>query len=292
MFDVIIIGRGPAGISAALYTSRANLRTLVISKDWGNLQKAEKVHNYYGTDIDASGMDILQNGVSQAKTFGVEFVEDEAVGLNAINGIEVVGLSDVYKGKALILAMGAPKHKPAFENIEKFEGNGISYCGSCDGFFYKDKKIAVIGFNEFMVHELMELSNISRDITILTNGVELDVTKEHHSEIAKFTMITDKINGFYGKDFLEGVEFDSGGKENFEGIFVAYGSASSADIAMKAGIMIENGSIVADMEMKTNLPDIFAAGDCTGGFKQIAVAVGEGAGAAKSAIQYIRSLSK
>jgi len=290
MYDVIIIGKGPAGISAALYTARANLRTLVISKDWGNLRKAEKVHNYYGADTETTGMDILESGVSQAKEFGVVFAEDEAVGLTAFDGIEVTGLSGKYKGKALILAMGAPKRKPPFENIERFEGNGISYCGACDGFFYKDRKIAVVGFNEFMLHEVMELSEITNDITILTNGMELDIADEYKAGMVRFNIEKEEIKGFYGNDTLEGVEFKSERREAYDGVFIAYGSASATDMAMKSGLLIEKGSISVDCDMRTNIPEIFAAGDCTGGFKQVAVAVGEGAIAAKSAIEYIRSL--
>ena len=292
MYDVIIIGRGPAGISASLYTSRANLRTLVISKDWGNLERAGKIHNYYGTDPDVSGMDILENGISQAMSFGVEFADDEIIGLNALDGIEAIGLRGLYKGRALILAMGAPKRKPSFENIGRFEGNGISYCVACDGFFYKDRKTAVIGYNDFMVHEAMELSGITKDITILTNSRPLEVSDENLSETAGFKLNDDEIKGFFGDEFLEGVEFKSGHKEEFDGVFIAYGSASCTELAMKAGILMENGAIVTGNDMQTNIPGIFAAGDCTGGLRQVSTAVGKGAAAARAVMGYLKSGSK
>ncbi|MBN1624556.1 MAG: NAD(P)/FAD-dependent oxidoreductase [Clostridia bacterium] len=292
MYDVIIIGRGPAGISASLYTSRANLRTLVISKDWGNLEKAGEIHNYYGTNPGSTGMDILENGIDQAKSFGVEFIEDEIVGLDTLDAIDVVGLAGRYKSRVLILAMGSPKRKPAFDNISKFEGNGVSYCVACDGFFYKDRKTAVIGYNEFMVHEVTELSNITKKITVFTNGMPLDVSDVHMAEISDYSIVTDEIKGFFGDEVLEGIELKSGDKKVFDGVFIAYGSASCTELAIKAGILTEKGVIIIDRDMQTNIPGIFAAGDCTGGLRQVSAAVGNGAEAARAAMRYLKTASK
>jgi thioredoxin reductase (NADPH) len=292
MYDVIIIGRGPAGISASLYTSRANLRTLVISKGWGNLEKAGEIHNYYGTNPGSTGMEILENGINQAKSFGVEFIEDEIVGLDAFDAIEAVGLVGRYKSRSLILAMGSPKRKPAFDNISKFEGNGVSYCVACDGFFYKDRITAVIGYNDFMVHEVNELSDITNKITVLTNGMPFDVSEEHMAEISNYSIVTDEIKGFFGDEFLEGIELKSGEKRSFDGVFIAYGSASCTELAMKAGILTEKGAIVIDRDMQTNIPGIFAAGDCTGGLRQVSTAVGNGAEAARAVMRYLKAVSK
>ena len=290
MYDVIIVGRGPAGISASLYTIRAGLNTLVIYNGWGNLEKAGNIQNYYGTEPDKSGMEILKNGVYQAKSLNVGFAEDEVVGLLSSDEIQINGIKDTYRSKSLILAMGAPKRKPPFNNMGKFEGNGISFCGTCDGFFYRNKKIAVVGYNEYMYHEAMELAGMTDNITILTNGMDVDVSKERLGELDRFDISDEKIKGFYGDEALKGIEFNSGKREEFDGVFIAYGSATGMEMAMKSGLLTENGKIMVDGDMKTNIPNIFAAGDCTGGFRQIAVAVGEGASAAKSAIEYIRSL--
>ena len=290
MYDVIIIGKGPAGISGALYTVRAGLKTLIISNGWGSLEKAEKIQNYYGLQTAVSGMELLTAGVEQAKNLGVDFVDDEVVGLNGFDGVEIVGLKDNYKGNSLILCMGSPKKKLPFVNLDKFEGNGISYCGICDGFFYRDKKIAVIGYNEYMVHEAVELKDISSDLSVLTNGRALDLNEDGKKAISGLKVDEEKITGFYGEDYLLGVEFSSGRKEDFDGVFIAYGSASGMEMAMKTGLLTENGAVSTDEKQCTNLPNIFAAGDCTGGFKQIAVAVGEGAVAAKSTIEYVRLL--
>jgi len=290
MHDIIIIGGGPAGISASLYTVRAGLSTLIIAKGWGSLEKAEKIQNYYGLESDLTGKELLKNGLEQARKLGVDIILDEVVGLNGFDGIIVQGLKDEYRAKALILAMGSPRKKLPFKNLDEFEGKGISYCAACDGFFYREKKIAVIGYNKYMAHEATEIKGISSNVTVLTNGMPLDISENDLTLIDGLHTINEKIKGFYGDDYLLGVEFESGRKEDFEGVFLAYGSATGMEMALKTGLLNEKGAITVDEKQCTNLPSIFAAGDCTGGFKQVSVAVGEGAVAAKSALVYVRSL--
>jgi len=290
MHEIIIIGGGPAGISASLYTVRAGLSTLIIAKGWGSLEKANNIQNYYGLGKETNGIELLGNGLEQARALGVDIIEDEVVSLEGFDQIIVEGLKDKYEAKALIIAMGAPHRKPPFKNLIGFEGMGISYCAACDGFFYKDKKIGVIGYNNYMAHEANEIKEISSDLTILTNGMPIDISDNDRDMIKGIPVDDEKIDGFYGGQFLEGVEFESGRKREFDGIFLAYGSATGMEMALKTGLLTENGAITVDENQCTNLPNIFAAGDCTGGFKQISTAVGEGAIAAKSAILYVRSL--
>jgi thioredoxin reductase (NADPH) len=290
MYDIIIIGKGPAGISAALYTLRAGYRTLIIAKDRGNLGKAEKIQNYYGLESNPTGKELLEAGVRQAKALGAEIIDDEVVGLSGYESIEVKCKKGTYTGKALILAMGSPKRKFPAENIEKYEGAGISYCAVCDGFFYKGKKIALIGYTGYMAHEARELKDITDNLTIITNGRELEMSDEERDMIKGIKVSKGEVKGFYGDDVVGGIEFQSGEKEDFDGVFIAYGSASAMEMAMKTGLLTEKGAIVVDCDQRTNLPHVFAAGDCTGGFKQIAVAVGGGAVAAKSAMEYLRTL--
>lgn len=288
MYDIIIIGSGPAGISASLYTVRAGLSTLIIAKDQGNLVKAHKIQNYFGSGTQATGLHLIENGIEQAKQLGVEFIEDEVVGLGGFDNITVKALKGEYKGRALVIAMGSPAKKMPFNNLVAFEGKGISYCSACDGFFYKDKKIALIGYNDYMAHEAMEVREISSDITLLTNGMPLEIEADNLDMIHTLRTDSEKIKGFYGDDYLLGVEFESGRREEYDGVFIAYGSATGADMALKTGLLSDNGYISADNKQCTNIPGIFAAGDCTGGFRQVSVAVGEGAEAGKSAIEYVR----
>lgn len=290
MYDIIIVGGGPAGISASLYTARAGMRTLIIANGRGSLEKAKKIENYYGVGMELSGGQLIDNGIDQAKSLGVEIIDDEVVGITGAEPVVIQGIHSEYQGRAIIIAMGAPRRKLPINNRDKFEGNGISYCAACDGFFYRDLKIAVIGYNEFMVHEVVEIKEISKKLTILTNGMPLEVDEKDKDLIKDIRVVNEKIKGFLGEEFLTGVEFESGRKEDFEGVFIAYGSATGMELALKTGLMTEDGFIVTDDMQCTNISNIFAAGDCTGGFKQVSVAVGEGAVAAKSAIGYIRSI--
>lgn len=176
MYDVIIVGAGPAGISASLYTVRRNLKTLIIYKEESALEKTKKVENYYGFENGINGEDLYKIGIKQAQNIGAEVIKDEVTNiqadyLNEKGHIFKVGtLNNEFEAKSVILATGNKKNKPNIKNIDKYEGKGISYCAICDGFFYKNKDVAVIGNGDYAIAEAMDLQNIARSITILTNG--------------------------------------------------------------------------------------------------------------------------
>lgn len=289
MYDVIIIGKGPAGISSALYTVRSNLKTLIIGKNDSALRKAEKIENYYGFADVIRGEDLLKNGENQALRLGAEIINDEVIAVEKTDFFEVSTPNNHYTSKALILATGQPVKKVRIENLEKFEGNGVSYCTTCDGFFYNNLKVGVLGFNDYVVHEAIELQAFTKKITIFTNGKELALSDKYSDEIKEFEINTKEIAKLEGKDYLEKIYFTDDTGEDLDGLFVAYDSPSSIDFARKMGIMVDGNSIIVDKDQQTNIDGLFAAGDCTGGFKQISTAVGQGAVAGKRAIEYIRS---
>ena len=172
MYDVIIIGAGPAGISASLYTVRRNLKTLIIYKEKSSLEKASKIENYYGI----KGEDLYNIGIRQAQNVGVELLKDEVTNIQIDYSsvkqqiFKVQTLNNEFEAKAVILATGNKKSKPNIKNIDRYEGKGISYCAICDGFFYKNKDVAVIGNGDYAISEAMDLQNIAKSISILTNG--------------------------------------------------------------------------------------------------------------------------
>ena len=176
MYDVIIVGAGPAGISASLYTVRRNLKTLIIYNEESALEKTKKIENYYGFENGINGEDLYKIGIKQAQNIGVEVIKDEVTNiqadyLNEKGHIFKVGtLNNEFEAKSVILATGNKKNKPNIKNMDKYEGKGISYCAICDGFFYKNKDVAVIGNGDYAIAEAMDLQNIARSITILTNG--------------------------------------------------------------------------------------------------------------------------
>jgi len=225
LYDAIIIGRGPAGISCAIYTARANLKTLVVGKDDSALGKAEKIENYYGFEMPVSGKSLLEAGEKQALRLGAEIAADEAVGIEKSGHFTVYCVNGEYQGRSVLLAPGAPAVKAPVRGIEDFEGKGVSYCTTCDGFFYRNRKAGVLGHADYAVHEAMELLAFTRDITLYTNGMEPDISPAFRKHIEVFRVNTKKIRGLFGQEFLEGIEFEDGTKEPVDGLFVAYGSA-------------------------------------------------------------------
>jgi thioredoxin reductase (NADPH) len=272
MYDVIVIGSGPAGITAAIYAKRRNLSILVISKGNGTLQKAEKIDNYYGFENGISGKELYVNGIKQAKNLGIDFIEDEVINIEYINQFTVETVNSKYEAKAVILATGVSRNIPNIKGIKEFEGKGVSYCAVCDSFFYKGKDVAVLGDGNYAIHEFETLKPIASSVTILTNGNTMVENRDSSIEVN-----SKKIREFRGDTKLEKVEFEDNTIQNLNGVFIAMGTASSSDLARKIGARIENNNIIVNENMETTVPGLFACGDCTGGLLQISKAVYEGA---------------
>ena len=287
MYDVIILGAGPAGISASLYTKRANLETLILYNDKSGLEKASLIENYYGFKNGISGKELYETGIEQAKNIGVEVKKEEVVKIeNNIEYFNVVTNTNEYKAKNLILATGNKKNKPKIKGIEKFEGKGVSYCAICDGFFYRNRSISVLGSGNYAVAETNELINIADNITILTNG-----EKAPEFRADNVTIDTKEIEEINGENKVEEIKFKDGSTLKTDGIFVAQGVAGSSEFAKKLGIMTNKDKIIVNENMETNIKGIYACGDCTGGLLQVSKAVYEGAKAGLQVIAGIRGRS-
>ena len=272
MYDVIVIGSGPAGITAAIYAKRRSLSILVISKGMGALQKAEKIDNYYGFENGISGKELYVNGIKQAKNLGIDFIEDEVINIEYINQFTIETVNSKYEAKAVILATGVSRNVPNIKGIKEFEGKGVSYCAVCDSFFYKGKDVAVLGDGNYAIHEFETLKPVASSVTILTNGNTMVENRDSSIEVN-----SKKIREFRGDTKLEKVEFEDNTIQNLNGVFIAMGTASSSDLARKIGARIENNNIIVNKNMETTVPGLFACGDCTGGLLQISKAVYEGA---------------
>lgn len=272
MYDVIVIGSGPAGITAAIYAKRRSLSILVISKGMGALQKAEKIDNYYGFENGISGKELYENGIKHAKNLGIDFIEDEVINIEYINQFTIETVNSKYEAKAVILATGVSRNVPNIKGIKEFEGKGVSYCAVCDSFFYKGKDVAVLGDGNYAIHEFETLKPVASSVTILTNGNTMVENRDSSIEVN-----SKKIREFRGDTKLEEVEFEDNTIQNLNGVFIAMGTASSSDLARKIGARIENNNIIVNKNMETTVPGLFACGDCTGGLLQISKAVYEGA---------------
>ena len=287
MYDVIILGAGPAGISASLYTKRANLETLILYNDESGLEKASLIENYYGFKNGISGKELYETGIEQAKNIGVEVKKEEVVKIeNNMEYFKIVTTNNEYQTKNLILATGNKKNKPKIKGIEKFEGKGVSYCAICDGFFYRNRSISVLGSGNYAIAETNELINIADNITILTNG-----EKAPEFRADNVTIDTKEIEEIEGEDKVEEIKFKDGSTLKTDGIFVAQGVAGSSEFAKKLGIITNKDRIVVNENMETNIKGIYACGDCTGGLLQVSKAVYEGAKAGLQVIVGIRGRS-
>lgn len=284
LYDVIIIGSGPAGISASLYTKRAGLETFIVSKGIGTLNKVEKIENYYGTP-SISGKEIQKIGEEQAKSLNIEIKNEEVMQIDYGKNFIVKTLNHEYETKAIIIATGSNRKVANIKGIKEFEGKGVSYCATCDGFFYKGKDVAVLGSKEYALHEAQNLLPIAKSVTMLTNGEQPVEKRTEGIEIEE-----NKIRELRGTNSIEKIEFEDNTTKKIDGLFVALGTASSSDLARKLGIILdEKNNIKVDSKMETNIKGVYACGDCTGGILQISKAVYEGMTAGMSVIQLLKS---
>jgi len=284
MSNVVIIGNGPAGVSAALYTVRANIETTIIGRDLGALQKADKIENYYGFENPISGVDLVKAGIASAKRLGCDVKSEEVVSIGFENKLVVMTKDNKYEADAVIIATGTSRNAPKIKGLVDFEGKGVSYCAVCDAFFYRKQDVCIVGSGEYALHEAQALLPVASSVTLLTNGEALT------AEIPDTIKVIDKkISAFMGGETLGSVIFEDDSKIDVVGAFIAVGVASSSDLAKKIGANIEGAQILVDENMATNVPGLFACGDCIGGLLQISKAVGDGAKAGLEAIKYIRT---
>lgn len=286
MYDVAIIGAGPAGISAGLYAKRAGLNVLVLYYGESNLEKAVDIENYYGFSNGIDGKTLYNNGIKQAENLGIELKKEEVLKIEKLNEKEfkISTLNMEYESKTVIIATGNKKIRPNIKGIIEFEGKGVSYCAICDGFFYRNKNVAVIGNGNFAISEAEELQNIVNNVKILSDGLEV---KENRS----FEVDTKKIKEIHGENKVQSIEFEDGSKMDVDGIFIALGEAGGSDFAKKMGVIIDNktSNIIVDENMQTNIEGLFSCGNVTGGLLQVSKAVYEGSIAGLAVVNYLKN---
>ena len=283
MPNIVIIGSGPAGVSAALYAARAGVKTTILTKGPGALDRAELIQNYYGFAEPISGAELERRGIEGAKALGVQFVTTEAVGLTYMDKLTVETLAGDFPADAVILATGASRAAPHIPGLAGLEGHGVSYCATCDAFFYRGKDVAVLGSGEYALHEVQALLPVVKSVTLLTNGSPL--TASFPPEV---TVCPEMVNAIPGEERVSGVELSGGKTVALSGVFVALGVAGSTALARKLGAEVDGNRILVDEHMQTTLPGLYAAGDCTGGLLQVAKAVYEGALAGTEAAKALR----
>ena len=281
MIDVLVIGAGPAGISAAIYAKRAGASVMVLFKGESNLEKAHKIDNYYGFENGIDGKSLYQAGIKQAQNLEIDVKEEEVFSIKKEEFFCVETENNTYEAKTVIIATGNKKIRPNIKGILDFEGKGISYCAICDGFFYRKKDVAVIGNGKFAIKEAEDLKNIANSVTILTNG-------DKFLDSSDYKIDTRKIKEIHGENKVNAVEFEDGEILPVDGIFIAVGEAGGTDFAKKMGIMLNGDSIIVDDKMRTNIEGLFSCGNVVGDLLQVCKATYEGAKAGLSAVQYLK----
>ncbi len=294
-YDTVIIGAGPAALTAAAFTGRAKLRTLLIGlPSKSQLHFARTVGNYIGMD-GSSGQQILDKGVEQVKKYGAEVLEKEVVHVVKRGGEFIVKTEDGLTRTAatLIIASGMAARLPGIKNDQALLGKGVHTCVACDGYPYKGKKVAVIGNGNHAAEEAIELLALTSDITVISNGREFDVSKELMDECTKggVRFSKERVAEFKGEKWLEEVIMKDGTAAKYDGVFLALGGVTSLTFAQKLALdTTPEGSLVIDKEGRTAIEGCYAAGGCTGGNQQIAKSAGEGCNAAICAIRKVKGL--
>ena len=276
IYDSIVIGSGPAGISASLYLKRSGLNILVLTTNDSALLKAELVENYYGTGA-ISGIDLYNEGINQAKKLRIEIKEEQVFSAGMIPlpnnqvGFSVKTDKETYCTKTIVLATGTKRSIPNVANIKGYVDKNISFCAICDGFFYRKKDVYVLGYGKYALAEAEELKKIANSVTILTNG-----HTPEFNQVEDIKVITTPIKKFSGETKLEHIEFIDDNQIDVPGLFVAWGVAGGYDFARKIGIQVENNKIVVNKKMETNVKGFYACGDVIGAPYQVSTAVYEG----------------
>lgn len=293
MYDITIIGAGPAGLTAAIYGRRANKKVLVLEANTygGQIITTDKIENY-PVNPGISGFDFATKLYNQVKDLGAEIKFEK---VTEIKENEVITTKNTYKTKTIIIATGRDNRKLNLENEEKLTGKGVSYCATCDGAFYKDKVVAVNGGGNTAVEDALYLSDIAQTVylihrrdTFRAEAVLIDRLKEKENiKIVLNTTIT-KING---EIKLENIEIKNPTETktlNVDGLFIAVGQVPETENFKKLINSDEKGYIIAGEDCKTNIKNIFVAGDTrTKSLRQLVTATGDGAVAATEAIKYI-----
>ncbi len=303
MYDLIIIGGGPAGLTAGLYNARARLNVLLLERlaPGGQVMNTDRVENYPGFPDGISGFELVDRMKTQAEKFGLTIRNDEVVGLIFSEEKKVVTTPNgKIETKALILACGATWKKLGIEGEEQLMGKGVSFCATCDGPFYRDQEVAVIGGGDTAVEEAIFLTRFAGRIHLIHRRDNLRATKllqERAMAEEKIEFVWDTVPfKILGESGVEGIELKNVKtgevtRKEVQGVFVFVGTVPNTDLVEGMVKMDENGFIVTDNNMETSIPGVFAAGDIRSKlFRQIATAVGEGAAAAFSAEKYLEGL--
>ena len=306
MLDLAIIGGGPAGLTAGLYGSRMGLKTKIFEKlgTGGQITLSSEIENYPGVCEVKSGLELMECWPEQAKRFGCEIENNEVKKVYKEGSIFKVELLDrVEEAKVVIVATGGSPKRGGFENEEQFIGKGVSTCAVCDGFFYRNQEVAVIGGGDTALEEAIYLSTIAKKVYLIHRRDKFRASPTTIKRVLNNEKIeilyNSKVKKVYGNQFVDGLIIDKNGSEinlKVPGVFVFVGNIKNTDILKNENgeficEMCEDGSVCVDLSMKTSIEGLFAVGDIRkDSVKQVICSAGDGAVSALQAVKYLESL--
>ncbi len=303
MYDVIIIGGGPAGLTAGLYAARGGLKTLICEEKvfGGQIVMSYEVDNYPGFPKGISGMDLMDNFIKQAEKFGVEMNYDGVKSIEDEGKTKIVTLSNGTKltTKTVIIAAGASPNKLNCPGEKKFTGKGVSYCATCDGAFFRGKKVAVVGGGDSAIEEALYLANLASKVYIIHRRDQLRAVKILQDRAFSnkkiefiFNHVVKEIQGdkFVNGILIENVQTKELTRLEVDGVFIYVGITPNTKFVEDLIKLDENGYIIVNDKMETNIPGIYAAGDIrVTPLRQVLTAAADGAIAASCAQIYIET---
>jgi thioredoxin reductase (NADPH) len=295
IYDLIVIGAGPAGLTAALYASRYKLKALVLGKEvGGQVNYIHDLENYPGFD-KITGLEFIDKLTSQIKKPGVDIKQEEVIEASKDKVFTVKTHEGTYFSRTLILALGRESKKLNIQNEDKFLGKGISYCATCDAPLFKDKTVVVIGSGNAAAMTSLLLAEYAKKVYIIAKYKKDDMKIEKIrldkiEKNPKIEIIQSSIKEIKGTKFIEAILLDNGLFLDVQGIFVEIGKIPITYLAEKLGVKTDKkGYILVNEKKETNVKGLFAAGDCTSNlFKQVLTAASDGSMAAKSVYEFLK----
>ncbi|WP_025725602.1 NAD(P)/FAD-dependent oxidoreductase [Acholeplasma granularum] len=280
MINCIVIGVGPAGISAALNLRKLNRTVMVLGKDSDQLSNLDVIDNLYG-QLPISGKKLIVKGIEQARHLGIEVKKEMVLNVEKIDDHFLVTTNNnKYLSQTVMLATGKPRVEINIPGYDLFKSKGIHLCATCDGLFYKNKPVAIIGDGLYMEQELSVLENYTRDIRIFSNST-LITSK-------KYPVITDKIISFEGDKRLTKINTENNSYD-VRGVFLAINYPRAVELSLKLGVIMDDSNILVDSDMSTNINGLFAGGDCVGGPLYFPKAINDGLNAALGISKYLKN---
>ncbi|MFX0034639.1 MAG: NAD(P)/FAD-dependent oxidoreductase [Candidatus Hermodarchaeota archaeon] len=298
IYDLIVIGGGPSAIGCAIYAARFAMEVLIVGKIFGGLIATTHIVENYPAITSISGQGLMDMFKEHMDSLNIPYISDEIRSINKIDDhFELYSFFQKFKAYSICIATGSERKKLGIPGEEEFAGRGVSYCATCDGLFYKDKIVCVIGGSDSAAKEALYLAQNTKKVYIIYRGEDIraePINKKRVLENEKIEIIyKTNVTEIKGEGIVKSIVFNNGKELKVDGVFIEIGSIPKSDLAKRIGVVInEKGEIKINRKSETNVKGIFAAGDVADApFKQAITGVAEGVIAAYSAFDYVKEMN-